>query len=193
MLELRSEIPSIFWIYPQVVLVSLRINLVPIEVSFPQSCNKHTILFWPTSDWIYLNRSGMYLPVLIISILVFAIFQNLVALKSSQFSGYAQHDAQEFLAFLLDGLHEVWISIYKHFGNNSCCHCAAHTIGLTHIVDFLFLSLTPNFLLTFSPQFQRHITDFVFSSVIFTLVYTPQYLLSTYLTLFCFYRGFFKT
>lgn len=27
-------------------------------------------------------------------------------MKASQFAGYAQHDAQEFLAFLLDGLHE---------------------------------------------------------------------------------------
>ncbi len=32
--------------------------------------------------------------------------QNLVAQRASQFSGYAQHDAQEFMAFLLDGLHE---------------------------------------------------------------------------------------
>uniref|UniRef100_A0A8C0BWC1 Ubiquitin carboxyl-terminal hydrolase 19 n=1 Tax=Buteo japonicus TaxID=224669 RepID=A0A8C0BWC1_9AVES len=29
-----------------------------------------------------------------------------VASKASQFTGYAQHDAQEFMAFLLDGLHE---------------------------------------------------------------------------------------
>ena len=32
--------------------------------------------------------------------------QNLVAQRNSQFTGYAQHDAQEFMAFLLDGLHE---------------------------------------------------------------------------------------
>lgn len=30
----------------------------------------------------------------------------LVAQKASQFTGFAQHDAQEFLAFLLDGIHE---------------------------------------------------------------------------------------
>uniref|UniRef100_A0A674B565 ubiquitinyl hydrolase 1 n=1 Tax=Salmo trutta TaxID=8032 RepID=A0A674B565_SALTR len=30
----------------------------------------------------------------------------IVACKASQFTGYAQHDAQEFMAFLLDGLHE---------------------------------------------------------------------------------------
>uniref|UniRef100_A0A8V5H827 Ubiquitin carboxyl-terminal hydrolase 19 n=1 Tax=Melopsittacus undulatus TaxID=13146 RepID=A0A8V5H827_MELUD len=30
----------------------------------------------------------------------------IVASKASQFTGYAQHDAQEFMAFLLDGLHE---------------------------------------------------------------------------------------
>ncbi|XP_064631976.1 ubiquitin carboxyl-terminal hydrolase 19-like [Lineus longissimus] len=32
--------------------------------------------------------------------------KNLVALKATQFTGFAQHDAQEFMAFLLDGLHE---------------------------------------------------------------------------------------
>ncbi|XP_052779874.1 ubiquitin carboxyl-terminal hydrolase 19-like [Mya arenaria] len=32
--------------------------------------------------------------------------KNLVAQKASQFTGFAQHDAQEFMAFLLDGLHE---------------------------------------------------------------------------------------
>ncbi|KAK0393218.1 hypothetical protein QR680_000103 [Steinernema hermaphroditum] len=32
--------------------------------------------------------------------------KNLVAEKASQFANYAQHDAQEFLSFLLDGLHE---------------------------------------------------------------------------------------
>lgn len=34
------------------------------------------------------------------------ILQAIVASKASQFTGYAQHDAQEFMAFLLDGLHE---------------------------------------------------------------------------------------
>ena len=32
--------------------------------------------------------------------------KNLIALKATQFTGFAQHDAQEFMAFLLDGLHE---------------------------------------------------------------------------------------
>lgn len=32
--------------------------------------------------------------------------KDLVAKKASQFTGFAQHDSQEFLAFLLDGLHE---------------------------------------------------------------------------------------
>ncbi|XP_033746045.1 ubiquitin carboxyl-terminal hydrolase 19-like [Pecten maximus] len=32
--------------------------------------------------------------------------KSLVAMKASQFTGFAQHDAQEFMAFLLDGLHE---------------------------------------------------------------------------------------
>jgi hypothetical protein len=33
--------------------------------------------------------------------------KEIVAHSASQFMGYAQHDAQEFMAFLLDGLHEV--------------------------------------------------------------------------------------
>lgn len=32
--------------------------------------------------------------------------KNLISVKASQFTGFAQHDAQEFMAFLLDGLHE---------------------------------------------------------------------------------------
>jgi len=35
------------------------------------------------------------------------LLQALVSHKANQFMGFAQHDAQEFLAFLLDGLHEV--------------------------------------------------------------------------------------
>ncbi|VTJ63815.1 Hypothetical predicted protein [Marmota monax] len=34
------------------------------------------------------------------------VLEAIVASKASQFTGYAQHDAQEFMAFLLDGLHE---------------------------------------------------------------------------------------
>lgn len=33
-------------------------------------------------------------------------FKSKIAQFAPQFSGYAQHDSQEFLAFLLDGLHE---------------------------------------------------------------------------------------
>ncbi|XP_013772664.1 ubiquitin carboxyl-terminal hydrolase 19-like isoform X1 [Limulus polyphemus] len=32
--------------------------------------------------------------------------KTLISLKATQFTGFAQHDAQEFMAFLLDGLHE---------------------------------------------------------------------------------------
>lgn len=39
--------------------------------------------------------------------------QDLVAKKASQFTGFAQHDAQEFMAFLLDGLHEVCKAFYN--------------------------------------------------------------------------------
>lgn len=38
--------------------------------------------------------------------IIFLPAQAIVASKASQFTGYAQHDAQEFMAFLLDGLHE---------------------------------------------------------------------------------------
>lgn len=37
---------------------------------------------------------------------LYICIQAIVASKASQFTGYAQHDAQEFMAFLLDGLHE---------------------------------------------------------------------------------------
>lgn len=33
-------------------------------------------------------------------------FKHVIGKFAPQFSGYAQHDAQELLAFLLDGLHE---------------------------------------------------------------------------------------
>lgn len=43
---------------------------------------------------------------LIFGFCFFVSVQAIVASKASQFTGYAQHDAQEFMAFLLDGLHE---------------------------------------------------------------------------------------
>ena len=46
-----------------------------------------------------------YKPYCIVTLCV--VLQNLIAMKASQFTGFAQHDAQEFMAFLLDGLHEV--------------------------------------------------------------------------------------
>lgn len=33
--------------------------------------------------------------------------KTIMSLKANQFSGFAQHDAQEFMVELLDGLHEV--------------------------------------------------------------------------------------
>ena len=33
-----------------------------------------------------------------------------------QFSGFAQQDSQELLAFLLDGLHEVWVAVWGGAG-----------------------------------------------------------------------------
>ncbi|XP_074644524.1 ubiquitin carboxyl-terminal hydrolase 19-like isoform X2 [Tubulanus polymorphus] len=51
--------------------------------------------------------------------------KNLIAMKASQFTGFAQHDAQELMAFLLDGLHEMQVfevdksKIYKFYGKNN--------------------------------------------------------------------------
>ena len=47
-------------------------------------------------------------------------FQSIVGEKVCQFKGFMQQDAQEFMAFLLDGLHEVELQILiknKHFVN----------------------------------------------------------------------------
>lgn len=33
--------------------------------------------------------------------------KSMMSMKANQFSGFAQHDAQEFMVELLDGLHEV--------------------------------------------------------------------------------------
>lgn len=38
-------------------------------------------------------------------------FQGIVGEKVCQFKGFMQQDAQEFMAFLLDGLHEVELLI----------------------------------------------------------------------------------
>jgi ubiquitin C-terminal hydrolase len=51
-------------------------------------------------------------------------FKAKIAQFAPQFSGYAQHDSQEFLAFLLDGLHEdinriqqkPYIEVHGRFG-----------------------------------------------------------------------------
>ncbi len=48
----------------------------------------------------------LYSPLSLLLWCVFVPAQAIVASKASQFTGYAQHDAQEFMAFLLDGLHE---------------------------------------------------------------------------------------
>lgn len=37
--------------------------------------------------------------------------KSMMSMKANQFSGFAQHDAQEFMVELLDGLHEVSILI----------------------------------------------------------------------------------
>lgn len=53
------------------------------------------------------GRKGQ--PAVCVRLQVYALvscIQAIVASKASQFTGYAQHDAQEFMAFLLDGLHE---------------------------------------------------------------------------------------
>ena len=52
--------------------------------------------------------------------------KSLLANRASQFSGYAQHDAQEFMAFLLDGLHEVKTNLkLDYFGTifKLICFC----------------------------------------------------------------------
>ena len=54
----------------------------------------------------YKTKEGMGSKYPFVLLIFTFLLQNLVAQRASQFSGYAQHDAQEFMAFLLDGLHE---------------------------------------------------------------------------------------
>lgn len=39
--------------------------------------------------------------------------KSMMSMKANQFSGFAQHDAQEFMVELLDGLHEVNCCLLK--------------------------------------------------------------------------------
>ena len=69
------------------------------------------------------------------------LFQDIVSRKASQFTGFAQHDAQEFMAFVLDGLHEV---PYLFIVYSSCSvptlfwHCVTSDyLDLTHCNQWL--------------------------------------------------------
>ena len=42
-------------------------------------------------------------------------FQGIVGEKVCQFRGFMQQDAQEFMAFLLDGLHEVGLNLIGNY------------------------------------------------------------------------------
>lgn len=57
-------------------------------------------------------------------------FKARIAQFAPQFSGYQQHDSQEFLAFLLDGLHEDINRIQeKPYIEVSCCRTAVANSG----------------------------------------------------------------
>lgn len=62
--------------------------------------SKLKVFVYPATKLLYFVRQE------ISSLLLCWSSQAIVASKASQFTGYAQHDAQEFMAFLLDGLHE---------------------------------------------------------------------------------------
>lgn len=48
-------------------------------------------------SWLWSGRQRSFAP---------SRLKSLISIKAPQFTGFAQHDAQEFMAFLLDGLHE---------------------------------------------------------------------------------------
>ncbi|XP_077547495.1 ubiquitin carboxyl-terminal hydrolase 19-like isoform X2 [Haemaphysalis longicornis] len=48
-------------------------------------------------SWLWSGRQRSFAP---------SRLKSLIGIKAPQFTGFAQHDAQEFMAFLLDGLHE---------------------------------------------------------------------------------------
>lgn len=54
--------------------------------------------------------------------LMFLVFQGIVGEKVCQFRGFMQQDAQEFMAFLLDGLHEVGLKLIGDYHYNSRPH-----------------------------------------------------------------------
>lgn len=55
------------------------------------------VAFAVLASWLWSGKQRSFAP---------ARLKSLISIKAPQFTGFAQHDAQEFMAFLLDGLHE---------------------------------------------------------------------------------------
>ena len=106
--------------------------IISIVVIFPSRCwlvSLHPSPVWLSGAWLRggtvhvcvnltthyatIMMTVMIIMIIIIALFVWSLIQMQVGRFAPQFSGYQQHDSQELLAFLCDGLHEDLNRIQK--------------------------------------------------------------------------------